>query len=245
MGTCDLSDKSNFHIFDVEMHYNVLYMQTIDILRKQVSFYESLRQRECASRTLFSVLNDIRKGVYADVILKIREHVGEKRVYLEQKRCLPSVCFCGIFGGGHYKHDMELYTNLLVIDIDHVHDNISAIRRALVGDPKIVAVWTSVSGQGLKALVHVEYSCEVMSENLWVVHEKCAFPQVLRYLKKTHRIRIDPIGRDITRHCFMSFDPDIFLRKEFEPFKVNVNLSEESMSEIRTRYVSRKYPLPL
>lgn len=85
---------------------------------------------------------------------------------------------------------------------------------------------------------------EVLPENLWVVHEKCAFRQVLRYLKKVHQIKIDPTGRDITRHCFMSFDPDIFLRKEFEPFNVVVNLSEESMSEIRLRYVSRKYPLP-
>ena len=216
-------------------------MQTADILRKHVSFYESLRQRECDCRTLFSVLNDIRKGMYADVISKIREHIGEKRVYLEQKRRLPSVCFCGIFGSSHYKHDMDLYTNLVIVDIDHVHDNISAIRQALVDDPKIVAVWPSVSGQGLKALVHVEYSCEVMSENLWVVHEKCAFPQVLRYLKKTHRIRIDPIGRSITQRCFMSFDPDIFLRKEFEPFKVIVNLSEEAMAKMRTEYLRRKH----
>lgn len=219
-------------------------MHTIDILRKHVLFYESLRQRECFSRTLFSVLNDIRIGVYADVISKLRETINDRQAYLEQKRLLPSVCFCGIFGGSHYKHDMDLYTNLLVIDIDHVGLEKSAIRQALVGDPKIVAVWESVSGQGIKVLLHVEYSIDVSSENLWVVHEKCAFRQVLRYLKKVHRIKIDPTGRDITRHCFMSFDPDIFLRKEFEPFKVAVNLSEESMSEIRLRYVSRKYPLP-
>ena len=198
-------------------------------------------QKTCRRCTLFSALNDIRKGVYADAISKLRKKVDNKRTYRNQKRRLPSVCFCGLFWGSHYKHDLNLYTNLLVVDIDHIKNDIPAIRQALIGDPKIVAVWTSVSGQGLKALLHVEYSCEVMPENLWVVHEKCAFPQVQRYLKESYGIEIDPSGEDITRHCFVSFDPDIFLRKEFEPFKVVVDLSETTIAKIRKQYVSRKY----
>jgi len=216
-------------------------MQTADILRKHVSLYESLRQKECRRRTLFSVLNDIRKGVYADVVLPVRNSVENKQSYRTKKKRLPSVCFCGIFWGSCYKHEVNLYTHLLVVDIDHVEDNKSEIKQTLVDDPKIVAVWDSVSGQGLKALLYVDYSIDVSPENLWVAHEKCAFPQVQRYLKMSYGIEIDPSGKDVTRHCFVSFDPNIFLRKEFEPFVVDVDLSEAAMSEIRMRYLHRKY----
>ena len=216
-------------------------MQTTDILRKHVSFYEFLGHRGCRRPILFSVLNDIRKGVYADLITKLRETVNNKRAYSQQKKQLPSVCFCGIFWGAHYKHNLTSYTNLLVIDIDHVRDNKLEIKRILIDDPKIVAVWDSVSGQGLKALLYLDYSVNVSLGNLWVAHEKCAFPQVQRYLKRTYEVEIDSSGKDVTRHCFVSFDPDIFLRKEFEPFKVDVDLSEAAMSKIRMRYLRHKY----
>lgn len=216
-------------------------MQTIDILRKHVSFYESLRQKECRRRTLFSVLNDIRTGVYADVVLHVRSRVENKQSYRAKKKRLPAICFCGIFWGSHYKHDVNLYTHLLVVDIDCIENKKSEIKQILINDPKIVAVWDSVSGQGLKVLLYVDYSSDVSLENLWVAHEECAFPQVQRYLKMSYGIEIDPNDKNITRYCFVSFDPYIFLRKEFEPFVVDVDLSEAAMSEIRTRYLRRKY----
>lgn len=216
-------------------------MQTTDILRKHVSFYDSLRQKECCRRTLFSVLNDIRTGVYADAVLRVRSRVDDKQSYRTKKKRLPAICFCGIFWGSHYKHNLTSYTNLLVIDIDHVRDDRLKIKRTLIDDPKIVAVWDSVSGQGLKALLYLDYSVDVSLGNLWVAHEECAFPQVQRYLKASYGIEIDPNDKSVTRYCFVSFDPDIFLRKEFEPFEVDVDLSEAAMSKIRTRYLRRKY----
>lgn len=216
-------------------------MQTTDILRKHVSFYDSLRQKECCRRTLFSVLNDIRTGVYADVVLHVRNRVDDKQSYRTKKKRLPAICFCGIFWGSHYKHDVNLYTHLLVVDIDCIENKKTEIKQTLIDDPKIVAVWDSVSWQGLKALLYVDYSTDVLVENLWVVHEECAFPQIQRYLKTSYGIEIDPNDKSVTRYCFVSFDPDIFLRKEFEPFKVDVDLSEAAMSKIRTRYLRRKY----
>lgn len=216
-------------------------MQTIDILRKRVSFYAFLGQEECRILDLFSVLNDIRKGAFANAIMKLRSKMDDKRVYRKKKKCLPSVCFSGIFWDGHYKHNVDSYTNLMVVDIDHLDDNKSEMRSRLVNDPRIVAVWESVSGQGLKALLYIDYSTAVSPENIWVAHEKCAFPQVSRYLQHTHQIKIDPTGKDVTRLCFVSFDPDIFLRKEFEPFVVTVNMSENAMSHIRHQYLNRKY----
>lgn len=215
-------------------------MQTVDILRKQVSFYPCVMRPECSRRTLFSALNDIRTGVYAESVQAVRKNLGNKQAYRAKKRRLPTICFCGIFWQSHFKHDLNLYTRLMVIDIDHLGDNMSEVRQALIGDPKIVAVWESVSGQGLKALMYMNYSRELLPENLWVAHEKCAFPQVRRYLKKTHGVEIAPTGKDVTRHCFVSFDPDIFLRRTFEPFDVTVNLTDDAMAGIRKQYLKRR-----
>lgn len=215
-------------------------MQITNILRKHVSFYAFLGQKECHKLILFSVLNDIRKGVYADAILKLRNKIDDKQSYRKKKKQLPSVCFSGIFWDSHYKHNVNLYTNLLVVDIDHIENEKSGIRQLLINDPKIVALWESASGQGFKALLYINYSSTISPENLWVVHEKCAFPQVQQYLKKSYGIKIDPSGKDVTRHCFVSYDPNIFLRREFEPFNVTVNLSSEAMEQIRKQYLSRK-----
>ncbi len=72
---------------------------------------------------------------------------------------------CGIFWGSHYKYDLNLYTNLLLVDIAHIEDKKTEIKRILINDPKIAAVWDSVSGQGFKVLLHVDYSIDVLLEN--------------------------------------------------------------------------------
>lgn len=75
-----------------------LLVQTIDILRKHVSFYESLRQRECSRRTLFSVLNDIRTGVYADVVLRIRKRVETNNLIKHKRNDCRRCVFADSFG---------------------------------------------------------------------------------------------------------------------------------------------------
>lgn len=67
-----------------------------------------------------------------------------------------------------------------------------------------------------------------------------SFFGIERYSKEFYGFEIDPCGKDVTRHCFVSFDPEIFLRKAFEPFDVIVDLSETAMAGIRRRYLSRK-----
>lgn len=73
-------------------------MQTIDIVGKDVSFYEFLGQKECRRRTLFSVLNDIRKCVYADAVLKLRKNINNKRFYRKHKKICRLCAFLGYFG---------------------------------------------------------------------------------------------------------------------------------------------------
>lgn len=128
----------------------------------------------------------------------------------------------------------------MIVDIDKL-ESVDSIKDTLKKDSHIVATWLSPSGNGLKALIYLEYDKEYPYADTWIYHEHCAFPQIENYLHETYNINIDPSGDDITRLCFVSYDPDIHLKKEFTPFKVSCNLSNNQIHKIRWRYnYSRK-----
>lgn len=62
---CHLYRLEDFNIFGDVIILRYEIMDAVDILNKHVAFYEFLGHKECSRRTLFSILNDIRKGVHA------------------------------------------------------------------------------------------------------------------------------------------------------------------------------------
>ncbi|HEY4785688.1 MAG TPA: VapE domain-containing protein, partial [Bacteroidales bacterium] len=75
----------------------------------------------------------------------------------------------------------------------------------------------SPSGKGLKILVKVNSGKET---------HKTAFLQLQSYFEKLLNVEIDKSGKDVTRLCFVSFDPDIYISTNADTFKS----SEESKS---------------
>lgn len=80
----------------------------------------------------------------------------------------------------------------------------------------------------------------VDSENIWVMHEHCAFPQIATYLYENYGIQADKTGADIVRLCYVSSDSNIHLKKYFEPFKVHITLSNKQIHKIRGKYYYAK-----
>lgn len=218
-------------------------MNTCDILNKRVSLCLDIRAKSYRSISLFEALNSIRKGKYKTQIENIRRlyGLGESAIagYKSKKKRLPSFVFSGSLFDTRFKFDICSYTSLLVVDIDKL-ESVDVIKASLKSDPHIIATWLSPSGNGLKALFYLEYDKQYSQTDAWIYHEHCAFPQVDGYLRKTYGIDIDQTGKDITRLCFVSYDPEIHLKREFEPFVVNCNLNEKSVKRIRTQYYSRK-----
>ena len=94
----------------------------------------------------------------------------------------------------------------------------------------------SPSGNGLKALFYVEYASPIKEEDIWVLHEHCAFPQIENYLITKYSIQVDQTGADITRLCFVSSDSDIHLKREFEPFNIDITLTSKQIWNIKRKY---------
>lgn len=219
-------------------------MHTIGILNKRIALCLDIHAKSYHTITLFDALNSIRTGKYKKQIENIRRiySLGKTTIarYKSKKKQLPSFVFSGTLFDTRFKFDISGYTSLMIVDIDKP-ESIDNIKDKLKNNPYIVATWISPSGNGLKALLYLEYDKEYTRANTWIYHEHCAFPQIEKYLRETLGINIDPTGDDITRLCFVSYDPDIHLKREFAPFKVSCNLSNKQVHKIRWKYnYSRK-----
>lgn len=212
-------------------------MKTRDILNKRISFCPNIQTKSYRSITLFEALNSIRTNTYAKQISNIRRLLRNNDIqsYRAKKKQLPAYIFTGIASGNRYKFDISGYTSLIVVDIDKL-ETIELIKSQLKSDRHVISVWTSPSGNGLKALFNVEYANPLNDEEIWVLHEYCAFPQIENYLSTNYGIQVDRTGADITRLCFVSSDSDIHLKREFEPFIIDITLTSKQIWNIKTKY---------
>lgn len=212
-------------------------MDTRDILTKRISLCLNIHAKSYKTITLFDALNAIRTEVYKKQIENIRELYSNGNIasYRAKKKQLPAYIFSGILFDSRHKFDISGYTSLLIVDIDKI-DEVKTIKSQLQSDPYFVCIWKSPSGKGLKALIYLTYTDLIDPENIWVIHEHCAFPQIRNYLKTNYGIQIDKTGADITRLCFVSSDPEIHLKREFEPFIVQNKLNKKQIWKIRTKY---------
>ncbi len=212
-------------------------MKTRDILNKRISFCPNIQTKSYRSITLFEALNSIRTNTYAKQISNIRRLLRNNDIqsYRAKKKQLPAYIFTGIASGNRYKFDISGYTSLIIVDIDKL-ETIELIKSQLKSDRHVISVWTSPSGNGLKALFNVEYANPLNDEEIWVLHEYCAFPQIENYLSTNYGIQVDRTGADITRLCFVSSDSDIHLKREFEPFIIDITLTSKQIWNIKTKY---------
>ena len=212
-------------------------METQAILNKRISFCPNVQAKSYKSITLFEALNSIRTNIYEKRISNIRRLLINNNIqsYKAKKKQLPAYIFSGIAFGNRYKFDISGYTSLIVVDIDKL-ENIELVKSQLKSDCHVISVWLSPSGNELKALFYIEYASPIKEEEIWVLHEHCAFPQIENYLFTKYSIQVDRTGADITRLCFVSSDSDIHLKREFEPFTIDITITSKQIWNIKRKY---------
>jgi len=193
-----------------------------DLLARKVSYQESAWALPTSEFSLKEVLDNIRRGKYSKQIDHLRALIcrGEREQYGVDKKRLPGVTFSGTFNGKRRIEKIKNYTNLLVLDIDHVpQEELSTIGSALKTDIHVMACWMSPSGEGLKGLLDLSFS-EELSELSYEVKHRCAFESASNYFNQAYNICLDGSGSDITRLCFLSSDSELHFRPDYSPFKV-------------------------
>jgi hypothetical protein len=144
----------------------------------------------------------------------VREQIKEVRAALTQeeknkaKGELSAVTFAGTFKT-RAKSGLKQASGLAILDFDKPN-NLTELKAKLKKDPYTFSVWISPSGKGLKALVKIPV---VANNDEYASY----YLSLVDYFNWTGCI--DTSGQDVSRLCFESYDPDIFINYDSETYR--------------------------
>lgn len=122
----------------------------------------------------------------------------DKNKRRELKERLPNIMFSGQFNH-RSKAGLLEHSGLIVLDFDDV-DDLQELKDTVSGLPWVVMAFVSPSGNGLKAVARISKSKEL--------HEQ--YFDGLRAHFSSMGVGVDKSGRDWSRICFDSIDPDLY-----------------------------------
>ena len=156
--------------------------------------------------------------------LRLLVEQGNEKKYGSSKKILPAFTPSGRFEGGRKPEFLKEYSGIIVLDIDKSGEETVKYRDIINSCPYTYCCFISPGGNGLKILVKVDTK---------VQQHKTAFNKVKNYYEKLINFAIDPSGKDFTRLCFFSYDPDLYLNEKALLFGVvTENTTEKDIDKL-------------
>lgn len=177
------------------------------------------------TQPISKILENIQNGTYRNQIVYLRKSIADdKKEAAERiKKSLPAFTPSATFKGGRKMEFLQEYNSLVVLDIDKLEKQKLAESKAkAIQDQFVYAAFISPSGNGLKLFVKTDSAKE---------NHKETFLKLQRYFEELLEVEIDKSGKDITRLCFISFDPELFVNENATIFST----SETSTSQVAER----------
>lgn len=173
------------------------------------SFFKAPIRNVFPSETMW--LNQIYKLIksdkYKDITNTFRTLSDPKEARKFKANNFDYATFSGVF---KKRADKELvkHSYLLTLDFDHL-ENVLELKNILLNDEYLETelLFTSPSGKGLKWIIRIDIS--------EVTHAEY-FLAIANYIKHTYNIEVDQSGKDVSRACFLSYDPTAFLNKRHQ-----------------------------
>lgn len=187
--------------------------EKLSIKRAHCSYYENVKSKRNQVITLAQFVTAIRSGRWKKAVEDFRRLKAEGKLK-EAKRIkegLPGIVSAGVCEGGHSKENVVSLSEDLMLDVDHYAGDIHALIRRVSELPWVQTAWISVSGEGAKIIVRIQV--DTLEE-----YEQQAYPIVAQYFSRLLDTPMDMCCSDLSRFCFVSYDPDAFYLEECEPF---------------------------
>jgi hypothetical protein len=164
-------------------------------------------------KPLCEIIKDIISDKYKKEITEIRRLLaeGENSAAKEIKNQLPAFTASGKFIGGRKKKHLAAYSYFVIPDFDKVYFPEIYIK-LVAANPYTYACFKSPSGKGFKVIVKVSSEAQY--------HDQ-AFKQVCEYYENLLNLKADGRCKDISRLCFMSYDPDAYINEDAKTFVVH------------------------
>ena len=183
-----------------------------------VSVYQVNNSSKNVPVPLINILKSIITGEQKDKVNAIRRYAtdGDLPAANALKATLPCFTVAGVFRGGHAARNLETPTELIILDFDYVAD-VEALRAICQADPHTVACFRSPKS-GLKVIAHVENSTARHAE---------AYQLVRLHYEEITGLKTDESGKDLSRTCLMSYDPNAYIAALYQSFILLPPAAEE------------------
>lgn len=197
------------------------------IFSKKISFYENaLSKAPAHNLTVQTYFNRIKNGFWVEYVFYYRSGSLEKKF-------IPIVTPSGVFASRKKEGLVGDYTNLICLDLDS-KDNpdlyMQGLRYDLEYDDEVFAFHSSISGNGLAIYV-------VLGDKL--TYRDYSF--VRKEFEKRYNIVLDKSTSDLARARFVSYDPDLIVNHNFEPFNSVPEKHSDGQNVSSGQIVSKSY----
>ena len=187
-------------------------MQDIVTINKNV-IYKRGDLPQLEYKTVSEVLELIRNNDQKDIILKIRN--SEKNVQDELKKSLAGIMFSGKFKG-RGDDDIEQHSGIICLDFDKLGEQMTMYYSKLINDKYTYSLFISPTGNGIKVLVKIPKN---------IKDHKLHFKALEKYYGS---VNFDQKTINISRICFISYDPNIYINEQSEVFTDKIAIEEYS-----------------
>jgi hypothetical protein len=145
------------------------------------------------------------RSVFSSVLVASPSNIkAAKEAVAADKKKLPAIMWSGRFSSREKPAAEKLlrHSGLLCADLDDLGERLADVRAKLLASPHLLALFTSPTGQGLKAIFRVAADA---------AKHAARFRAVEHHVYELTGEKIDESGKDVARLCFVSFDPDAFV----------------------------------
>ena len=188
---------------------------------------------ECKhERHVITILEAIREGKWKDTIESYRLEEDKEKAKLI-KHSLPCVTFCGTFDKRRGASNMKEYSGVIILDIDGIPEkSLKRLKRKICADVHTAACFISPTF-GLKVLFVTDQKEE---------YHKLVFNHILRYFKGNYNIEIDKSGKDVSRLCFVSYDPELYFNNNYDTYSFDAEGLEREIKERESKVYHNMEP---
>ena len=166
-----------------------------------ITIFKNIFSKEPHFITVEKALERIKLGASKQLVMDIRLALDKEKAN-KLKLNLPSICFSGKFGVDRKDEQLIAHSGFIVLDFDDISE-LRDKQTEIISNKFVYSCWVSPSGNGLKALVKIADGAK-HREHFQSLQD--IFPE------------IDRSGINVSRVCYESFDPDIYINENAEVF---------------------------
>jgi hypothetical protein len=176
---------------------------------------------------IYAIIEGIKKGRWKDKIETYRHLLAEDKKKADNfKKTLPCVTFSGTFKEYRKDANLEQYSRVIVIDLDKIPPKkFNIIRNDIQSSEYVLACFESPTSGRLKVLL-----LSAKDEKL----HKQVFFELENFFKLQFGLEVDTSGKNVSRLCFVSYDPNIYFNEDAREFGEWIEEYDHGFETVRT-----------